>query len=289
MKYIIFLTLLFTTFDVDAQYKKYKKKKVSYAKNTYFLYWGYNRSYYSKTDLVITASNYTITYKDALANDQPAPLNFKNYLSLHPVINPQYSFKAGYYFKEHWALTIGFDKFKYLLRNRSRVFKEGYIQTGPGIYDIEKFTSAEYIIDTAVINYENNGLNYLRLDLSRTTQWFRLQNKSKVAFSTDFAIGTGPIISNNTFAFNNQRNSNTTSISGMGVSLSIGNRLEFYERLFFQFNLSIGYIGQNRVNTVPTDAYSFSKQNFSYSSFNISLGMFLYGRAVNECGTCPGW
>ena len=289
MRFVFTILLLIFSFSVEAQYKKFKKSKITDGKNTYIGYIGINRAYYTKTDLRVSGPNYDLTLKDALASDQPAPLKYQNYFTKNPTISPQISARIGRYIKNNVCLSVGYDKFSYNLENRARVFLVGVVGATADSINYGKFNGAEHIVDTAVFNYQNCGMNYLRLELDWTTPWYRSKKKNNMNFSTDFGIGFGPVISKNTFLFAGKKDIETVSVSGIGGSLNIGNRLEFYNRIFFQLNLSTGFINQTRVRTRTLDNSSYSSQNFGFATVNFAIGMFLYGRSLNGCDTCPEW
>lgn len=289
MKYIIALLILLGSFSTDAQfYKRYKKKRITYAKNTYIGYFGFNRAYYANTNLRVTGPNYDLTIQDAEFRDEPAPLNFTNYFTKHPIIHPQISAKFGLYIKDNLCLSLGYDKFTYNLRNQSRVFLVGVIDPLADSVNYGRFDGAEHIINTTVFNYKNCGMNFIRLDIGWTTPWYKSKS-GKINFSSDFNLGVGPVISNNTFLFAGKIDSSTVSLSGGGVALNFGNRLEFRNRLFIQLNLNLGYIGQSHVRTRKSEPLAYSSQNILYSSLNFGVGFFLFGRPINGCDTCPEW
>ena len=289
MRYLILILLSINTLTLNAQFfRKYKKTKVSYNQGTYFGYLGINRAYYTKANLRFTGPLYNITYKEALIHDNPAPFTKNNYLGKHPLISPQFSWKIGYYVKNNFAVSLGYDRFKYYLRNRSRVFLVGVVDPTADSKNYGKFDGAEHIVDTAVINYQNS-MNYYHLDFSWTTPWYKKKSGSKLGFSSDFGIGAGPIISKNSFLFGGEKDTLTKSLSGGGISIYVGNRLELKDRIFFQLNLSSGLLFQTHVRTRNENAFSYSTQNIGYASLSFSIGLFLYGRTINGCDTCPEW
>lgn len=289
LRFIVFISLVLSFSTVNAQFKRYKKTKVTYGKRTLFGYVGLNRTYYSKTSLHFIGPHYDFSYDQAQIVDQPAPLKSENFLTTKPVIAPQISAKVGYYFAKYWAVCIGYEHFTYNLRNKTRVFKYGIINPEAGEINYGKFDGAENVTDTSQFNYQNKGMQYWRLEFLTTTNFYKSTSPSKFAYCMDIGIGAGPVTSKNTFKFAGQTDVDTKSLSGFGVSLHMGNRFELKERMFFGFNMGLAYINQNRVRTRSADPYSYSEQQVFLATFNLGLGFFLYGRPVNECGTCPGW
>ena len=119
MKYL--LIALFFSFGVSpvlAQHKR-MKKKVSYAEGTLFGYWGYNRSGYSKSNIRFVGPGYDFTLKGSVARDNPSPFDGSVYFNPNKITIPQFNARVGYYFKDHWAISFGYDHMKYIFADHT--------------------------------------------------------------------------------------------------------------------------------------------------------------------------
>lgn len=285
---ILFLALII--FSPSFGQRKRSKTKNSYAQGTLFGYWGYNRSFYTKSTIRFVGSGYDFELKGAIARDnQSRELN--KYFNINTITVPQFNGRLGYYFKDHWAISFGYDHMKYIFADNNRVNIYGNIS--PGIDTVTNlsgnYDGQEFITDRNTFHYENsNGLNYLRLELTRTDQWYATRSKW-FAFSTNIGLGAGGLLSFNDFTFAGRKDQVTISMSGYGASAHLGARFEFFKHVFLQANLSGGMMHQVRVKTRPNDPSAYARQFYGYGEMDIVLGFLLYIRPTNNCNSCPHW
>ncbi|MCH2223529.1 MAG: hypothetical protein MK066_02075 [Crocinitomicaceae bacterium] len=287
---IISILLLIMPLTADAQKKK---QKVSHAQGTLFGYWGYNRSAYTKSNIRFQGPGYDITMQGAKAHDNPSPLGAGHYFDLQQITVPQFNARIGYYFKHHWAISFGYDHMKYIFANRNEVLMSGTIDAGVdqtpfnwnGIYNSEPITT-----DRNYFHYENSdGLNYLRLELTRTDLLMQFGGKGQVGVSSNLGVAVGSILSFNDYTFGGVKSMRTISMSGYGASLHAGLRFEFFKHLFIQTQLDGGFHHQVRVKTRKNDASSFASQKYGYTAFDTVIGFLFYIRPTNSCDSCPVW
>jgi hypothetical protein len=282
---LLFMVMLIST---SWSQQTSKNNKRSTAKGSMFFYWGYNRSVYSKSNLRFIGPGYDFTLKGVQAKDRPSE-DIKTYVSLTDFTVPQFNFRIGYNIKKNWALSLGYDHMKYVMKAGPTYFLNGTIN--PGIDPVTNW-SGTYNNEPVVTNgdtfhYENtNGLNYIHADISNVFKVYQ-SDKGHVALTTLWGFGAGPVLSFNDFTFAGQKNMATVSISGFGVSAHAGLRAEFFRRVFIQTNLTAGFIDQVRVKTRPNDYDSHAKQVFVYSEGNIVIGALFYLKQGDKCGTCP--
>ncbi|MDX2360543.1 MAG: hypothetical protein QNK23_07035 [Crocinitomicaceae bacterium] len=278
-KGVFLLVILLVSFISKAQEEIKEKEKNSYAKGTFFFNWGYNRSAYTKSDLRFTGEGYDFVLKGSVATDAPETFSFDAYFNPNNWTRPQYNFRIGYYFKDHWAISFGQDHMKYLFRGENDVLLDGHIDAG---VDTLSNWSGDYndepvITDRTKFHYENSdGLNYLRFEITRTDQWLSFGKKKWFAFSSNAGLGIGGILSFNDFMFAGRYDQRTVSLSGYGISGHIGARFEFFRHLFIQSTIGGGFIHQVKVKTRPNDPSAFASQKFGYIDFNTVVGGLIY-------------
>ena len=73
---IYIIIFLLGPFLLNAQRVNRPKPKKSYAKGAIFAHWGYNRSYYSKSDINFIGSGYNFTVGGCQGEDRPEPFSF---------------------------------------------------------------------------------------------------------------------------------------------------------------------------------------------------------------------
>ena len=285
------ILLLFVGFSADAQYQRMKKKE-SDSKGTLWGYWGYNRTRYTKSDIRFVGPGYDFTLANAEAHDEQAILSSNNYLRLSNLTVPQFNVRMGYYFRDNWAISFGYDHMKYIFADNNEVFLSGEID--PGIDNVTNWSGtydAEPIItNRKQFHYENSdGMNFIRLELTRTDTWLRYGNRDQFQVSTNLGFSLGGILSFNDFRFAGSTTKRTISMSGVGTALHFSPRFEFFRHVFIQPTVSAGLIRQGKVRTRPNNASSFVQQSLGYAEFNTVVGFFLYIRSKNACDSCPTW
>ncbi len=293
MKYfILILTLALTPILSTAQstWKK-KKQKVSHAQGTLFGYWGYNRSIYTKSNMRFVGPGYDFTLAGAKAHDNPSSDPAK-YFNIKTITVPQFSARIGYYIKNHWAISFGYDHMKYIFQDANEVTLSGEID--PGVDNVTNwsgvYSGVPVVTDRNTFHYENSdGLNYLRFELMRTDLLLAFGSKDQFAISSNLSAGAGTILSFNDFDFAGQKNMRTISMSGYGVSGHASLRFEFFRHVFIQTKFGGGLNHQLKVKTRPNDPSSYARHAYGYGSFDTTLGFLLYIRPTNSCDSCPAW
>lgn len=241
-------------------------------KGGFYFYWGYNRSAYTKSDLRLVGRGYDFTMKDMIASDNPEKLS-SSYLDIKKLTIPQFNLRLGYFFKDKWALTLGYDHMKYLMDHPQQITLDGYVTPGisdlwSGNYDNQLETS-----DYNHIHYENSdGLNYIRAELARYFDLLSFGDKNWFRVRAQVAVAAGAILSYNDLNFNGQFDRRTISVSGYGLSVHPGLRLEFFNHVFLQTNFSAGFVHQVKVRTRPEDKRSYGRQHFGYIASDLVLG-----------------
>ena len=293
MKYsILILALVFTPLLSTAQSTwKNKKQKVSHAKGTLFGYWGYNRSKYTKSNMRFVGAGYDFTLQGAKAHDNPSS-DLSTYFSIKTITVPQFNARIGYYFKNHWAISFGYDHMKYIFQDHNEVLLSGKID--PGVDNVTNwsgvYSGVPVVTDRNTFHYENSdGLNYLRFELLRTDMLVAFGTKDQFAISSNLSVGAGSLLSFNDFTFAGQKNMRTISMSGYGISGHASLRFEFFRHVFIQTKFGGGFNHQVKVRTRPNDPSAFARHSYGYVSFNTTVGFLLYIHPTNGCDSCPVW
>ncbi len=293
MKHLLLFILLFCTFSTSPAFgqKGRKKAKNAFAKGTLFGYWGYNRSVYTKSDINFISNNYDFTLKGASASDNPEKFDPSIYFNINKITIPQFNARIGYYFKNHWAISLGYDHMKYLLNDNNEVLLDGTIAPGIDANWSGTYSNLPVVTNRKQFHYENSdGLNYMRLELTRTDQWYETRKKNRwFALSSNVGVSSGFLLSFNDFRFGGEHTVRTVSISGYGLSAHFNARFEFFNHVFFQSGFATGFNHQTKVKNRPNDNSAITKQRYGYASWESVVGFLLYIRPTNGCGTCPKW
>ena len=286
MKTLIFISfLIFLPFLGASQ----KTSKDSQAKRAMFVYWGYNRSFYTDSKISFFGPGYDFSLAGVQATDRPSP-DFITYVDPSTLTVPQFNARIGFNFKKKWALSFGYDHMKYVIVHGPTYLLSGKINplidpisNWSGDYNAEPVTT-----DESTLHYENtNGMNYIRVEISHIDKLVRESNA--FAIYSVSGLGAGLVLNYNDFTFAGEKSMTTLSMSGVGASAHLGLRLEFFRHFFLQANNSVGFLYQHRVKTRGNDPYAYARQSLGYFQSDIVLGGIFYLRPKDNCNTCPNW
>lgn len=286
MKTLIFISfLIFLPFLGASQ----KTSKDSQAKRAMFVYWGYNRSFYTDSKISFFGPGYDFSLAGVQATDRPSP-DFITYVDPSTLTVPQFNARIGFNFKKKWALSFGYDHMKYVIVHGPTYLLSGRINplidpisNWSGDYNAEPVTT-----DESILHYENtNGMNYIRAEISHIDKLVRASNA--FAIYSVSGLGAGLVLNYNDFTFAGEKSMTTLSLSGVGASAHLGLRLEFFRHFFLQANNSVGFLYQHRVKTRGNDPYAYARQSLGYFQSDIVLGGIFYLRPKDNCNTCPNW
>ena len=281
MRFVVLLILAVLPLFATSQTWK-RKPKHSMGRGTLFISWGYNTTGFSKSTLNMQGPGYDFSLSGVKASDDDFELlPTQNY-------GAQFNARVGYYIRNYFALSLGWDRTHYILNDKSSALLSGTVNPGvdvsgnwTGSYNNESVTT-----DQSIFHYSNT-LNLLNLEAMRTDQWFRIGEN--FGLSTNFGLALGAVMTRNDYLFSGQQDLGSTSLSGFLVSGQAGLRFEFFRHLFLQPTLRAGFIQQMNVNTRISDPNSLAKQNFAFTMFDVSLGYLFYIRPTNDCQSCPVW
>lgn len=267
------------------------KKKISNGAGTMFGYCGYMvKSSYTESNLRLVGSGYDFTLISSKANDKESYSSFPD--QVEPALKmPQMSVLLGYNFKNFWAVTVAYDRMRYVFLDRNQVNITGAID--PAIVDNGAWSGAyanvPTVTDRSTFHYENDALNYFRVGLLRTDQVWRAGFNNEFVVTSMAGISAGALISKNDFNFDNKFTRDNTSLSGFGISGHAGLRFEFFRHFFLHASVGGGVHQQLKVSTRQNDAQYYAKQAYGFMTFDTGAGIILYVRPKNACSGCPIW
>src|SRR4051812_16513903 len=156
-------------------------------KGTFYIGWGYNKDWFSKSDLHFkntsdeynaytqVVDDYNFTVYDVKAKDRPG---FKKLLTSQPTI-PQYVYRIGYYFndKHNLGIEINFDHAKYVVDDYQTLHVKGSIHG--------KWIDQDTLIDpNTFLHFEHtNGANFFMVDFMARQRLLASKNENHQLFA----------------------------------------------------------------------------------------------------------
>ncbi|MBM9578608.1 hypothetical protein JWG45_15785 [Leptospira sp. 201903070] len=261
------------------------ERRVDQRKGNWSFQWGYNRDYYTQSDITFKGPGYNFTLKDVVAKDKPEKFDTSVYLNPSLWEIPQYNFRLTYYFADRFFVAFGQDHMKYVMSRGQASNITGYIDPlaiqrahlgtasdmavylflFPDAYKrLEGYHGGEPISVTPdFLKFEHtDGLNFLYLDVG-TIQPLWVSSNGENALSFVSSVGGGPIIARSDVRLFGEGKNNHFHTSGYGVSGYVAGRADLYKYFFFEFGAKGGYIDLPNIFTTGRSKDRAS-QNFGF-------------------------
>lgn len=237
-------------------------------KGNLFLYWGYNRSSYTKSDIHFNGLDYDVTFYGVVAKDRPSPLGL-TYLDITTLYVPQYNFRMGYYLNDHWSLSFGNDHMKYVVQQNQTVNMSGYIHcTSAPQYNGQYLHNMVMLKADLLIFDHTNGLNVLSLDVN---YYQALYKKRKVRVDAVLGLGGCFVVTKSNVMMLNIGQDNRFHLSGYTAIGDAGFRAYNGKHLFLTAETKCGYVTLPDVLVNGSDPMRTS-HNFGYIEYYGALG-----------------
>ncbi|WP_456315528.1 hypothetical protein [Pseudomonas shirazensis] len=272
-----------------------QNKYTAHNKGKFFVMWGGNRESYSKSDVTFRGKDYNFTVDNMQAHDKPKGWHV-DYINPANMTIPQTNLRLGYFFSDHYSVTIGVDHMKYVMSQNQIANVTGNInlpadEAGSfynGNYnntpvDMSLYGAKEGGFDKGAIQgnppaflmYEHtDGLNYVNTEVSRhddISKLFSLPNIDKVQINLTEGLGAGILYPKTNTTLLGKERHDDFHVSGYGVSAKAGINVTFFKHYYIQGELKGGYINMQDIKTTTSNADS-AFQDFFYFQRIIAVG-----------------
>ncbi|MFK5983024.1 MAG: hypothetical protein QM499_08930 [Flavobacteriaceae bacterium] len=238
-------------------------------KGEFFLYWGYNWDWYSTSDIHFEGDDYNFELHKVVAKDNQTDWSFERYFYLGNLTLPQYNLRLGYYFSDHYSVSLGIDHMKYVVQEGQTTQISGYIGASgspyEGVYDNDNI-----VIEEGFLEFEHtDGLNYINAEVRRFDELYSFHKNIQLNMFVGAGFG-GLYPKTNTTLISKERY-DEFHLAGWGAHLLLGVNVTFFRHLFLQTELKGGFINMPDIRTTqsPSDRAS---QHFFFGQYNINLG-----------------
>jgi len=249
----------------------------SYAQNistnqgSAFVYWGYNWSGYSTSNISFSGDGYSFWLKDVIATDRPSRFTADGYFKLSRITTPQYNVRVGYNFKNRLSLTLGMDHMKYVIVGDQIVNANGIIAIEDSSQYNANFNNTPIKIGNDFLKFEHtDGLNYASIDLEFALPLLSLFNK-KLQIDWASGIGAGLIIPKTEVRLFNKGVNNKFHLAGVGYSAKSGVKLNFFQNFFLLAQVKVGYLTLPNV-LIDENSINKASHNFGFAEYYGALG-----------------
>ena len=251
-------------------------------KGKIFVTYGYNRSFYSKSNLHLSGQGYDITLHKISASDEPTQLTGGEFTRtyLNPVYFsiPQFNFHIGYYFKNNWSIALGWDHMKYVMNSGQTANIDGHIdptiangEIQTGKYAGDYNNKSTVIAPDFLLFRHTNGFNYASIELEHNRLLWK-NKKGTLGLRGLFGFGAGALVNRTIVTFFDVKQDNLWHTSGAGVSGKAGLMFDFARNFFLQADFKTGYTYLPSIRTTGRQG-DIAKQSIGFAQFTAVIGI----------------
>jgi hypothetical protein len=238
-------------------------------KGQFFVYWGWNREFYSKSDISLKGADYDIRLSNVKAKDKPTKISYYNYLHPGRVTIPQTNIRIGYFIKTGLAVSLGIDHMKYVMVQDQTVQTNGYIDR-PGQY--KKIYNGPTQMTEDFLTFEHtDGLNYIHASVERYRELYHSKTE-KCIVNWYFGGGAGLLVPKTNVKFLDYERSDRFHVSGFGVNAMAGLQGVFFRHFIMRLETKGGYIDMPDIILHKKGVEGRGKQRFFFGEAFWSLG-----------------
>lgn len=238
-------------------------------KGAWYIYWGWNFSWYDTSNLHFKGPGYDFTLKQIRAHDRPSKLS-TDYINPMELTTPQFDFRIGYFFKDNFSISLGWDHMKYVMDIPQTVKIDGYISpmiSEPGIptgHYAGTYQDTPLTVKGDMLTFEHtDGFNYISVELERYDDiWVSHAQKNMLTLET--GIGAGAMIPRSDVKLFGVGKNNFWNFAGYGVSLKAGLKFHLTKKLYLQNTTKIGHTDMWAIHTTGRNAIDGASQTIRY-------------------------
>jgi hypothetical protein len=213
--------------------------------------WGYNRTWFGKTDSTFKTPEGEFTVHDSVGNDRPSPFDPKVYFNPSTLSIPQYNLTIGYWIKDRLGVEIGHDHMKWVFDpNRTYEISGEFSPTlyvpnpnsqygWDGVMPVS-FDQVKQTGDARWLSFEHtNGYNYIFAGLVYLQPVYH-GPRNRLAVDARMGAGAGVLIPQTSVhmhrdqAWNWAGYDNQFHLAGGGGHANAALRFTAYDRIFFE-------------------------------------------------------
>lgn len=219
-------------------------------KGSVYFGWGYNRDWYSKSDIRLQNTNpqfingrdytYDFTVYDAKAKDRP---DFNQISDVANITIPQFGFRVGYFFnnRQDFGVELNYDHAKYVVTNYQKVRIKGQING-------EYFDKDTILDPDNFLHFEHtDGANFWMVNFIKRWKFLESNNKRN-NIGLIVKPGFGIVYPRTDVTIFGNRINNEWKVSGIIAGLEAGVRIEFLRNGFLEFTGKGAYA--NYINAI---------------------------------------
>lgn len=240
-------------------------------KGSFTFYWGYNRSYFSKSDIHFTGPNYDFTVYDVVSHDRPSKFAFKTYLHPTHLWIPQYNFRFGYFITDRFHISFGTDHMKYVMDHDQSVKISGVISAEASAKYAGAYLNEEIKLTRDFLTFEHtDGLNLTTVEADYLLPLASLWRK-RININLNGGVGGIWMVTRTDVRVFGDGFNNDFHIAGFSMSAKAGPRIDLFKHFFVTAELKAGYVTLPWV-LIKNSAPMHADHNFTFIQYYVAAG-----------------
>lgn len=248
-------------------------------KGRLYMHWGWNRSWYTDSDIHFKGENYDFKLSNVKAKDRQTPFNTDPYFNAGRMTIPQTNFRLGYFINDKLDISLGYDHMKYVMVNFQETKINGNIHVGDK--EIGNKYNGTYLNDDIILDYDflmfehTDGLNYIHAEITRNDNLLDLfkihHNSNIITLNTLLGFGGGVLLPRSNILLLNGERYDEFHLAGYGLSVKAGLDIILYKYFFIRGEFKNGFIDMPSIRSTPHKEDNASQQ-FFFSQVNFCFG-----------------
>ena len=242
-------------------------------KNHFYGHWGYNVSAYSKSDISFVGQDYNFTLYDVKASDRPTPFDLDTYFNPATISIPQWNLRFGYFFADHWSVSIGTDHMKYVMPQDQYVAMDGYINVQGSEYNGTYNRQPQKLTEDFLKFEHTDGLNYGSIEVEYHGNLYQFNDKHSINYYA--GPGFGLLVPRSNVTLMDFPRYDAFHVAGYGFSGKLGLQAILWKHLTFNAEWKNGFISMQDILTTGDNPNDRSMQTFWFTEFTGTIGFIL--------------
>ena len=242
-------------------------KKPFGKKGTMFVFWGWNRAAFSKSDIHFKGNGYDFVLHNVVAHDRPSDLSW-DYINPKEVSIPQFNFRYGYFIKDNLAIVIAQDHMKYVMDQNQTVDITGNISDP--VYANMVQNGKINLADEKFLTFEHtDGLNYVNVGIEK---YKKISSSKNIDVLWSYGGGLGVLFPKSNVKLFGFERSDRFHVAGFGTDLRANINGIFWKRWMARVEGKIGYINMPDVKTTLNNKPDKASHDFFFGQINFGIG-----------------
>ncbi len=254
-----------------------KAQNEPFRKGSIMVFWGWNFSAYSKSDIHFKGNGYDFQLHNVAAQDRQSEFNFNTYFNPGNITIPQVNYRITYFPKDNFGITLGMDHMKYVMNQNQTIAFTGYIDNPD--YAAYVQNGKIDLSQPGFLRFEHtDGLNYINIGAQK---YLHLINKKNIDLYWGYGAGIGALLPKSNITLMENKRSDRFHLAGFGTDIRTTVTLVALQHVALQIEGKYGYINMPDIKTTLNNKPDKASQDFVYGEFDFGIGYTFGTRKIN--------